>query len=161
MAIQKFLNSHGAQIAASGAGSPGNETSFFGGLTKAAVAKFQAANGISPAAGYWGPITRAKANSMCTGTPGVPGVPGVPITGNGLKVAVASDSPVNIALVAGQAIGELGKFTFSNPTGSTITVTSVALQRIGVSSDSTLSAVYLYNGADRITDSAGDRKSVV
>src|SRR3989344_5732181 len=59
MAIQKFLNSHGAQIAASGAGSPGNETSFFGGLTKAAVAKFQAANGISPAAGYWGPITRA------------------------------------------------------------------------------------------------------
>src|SRR3989338_10241590 len=68
MEIQKFLNGHGAQVAASGAGSPGNETSYFGGLTKAAVATFQAANGITPTAGYWGPITRAKANSLCTST---------------------------------------------------------------------------------------------
>ncbi len=151
MAIQKFLNSNGAVIASSGAGSPGNETSYFGGLTRAAVAKFQAANGITPAAGYWGPISRAKANSMCTGTPTVPGVP---ITGNGLKVMLASDSPVNVALVAGQAIGELAKFVFVNPTGSPVTVTSASFQRIGVSSDSTLTAVYLYNGATRVTDSA-------
>lgn len=77
IAIQKFLNSHGAQVAVTGAGSPGNETSYFGAMTKAAVAKFQAANGITPAAGYWGPITRAKANSMCMGTtPTTPTTPG-------------------------------------------------------------------------------------
>ncbi len=155
MAIQKFLNSNGAQIAASGAGSPGNETSFFGGLTKAALAKFQAANGIAPAAGYWGPITRAKANSMCTGTPGVPGVPGVPMTGNGLKVMLASDNPTFGALVQGQATAELAKFTFVNPTSASITVTNLAFKRIGVSTDTAVDNVYLYQGAMRLTDPAG------
>lgn len=64
MEIQKFLNNKGFVIAASGAGSPGMESSYFGAKTQAAVAKFQAANGIAPAAGYWGPKTRAVANSM-------------------------------------------------------------------------------------------------
>lgn len=36
---------------------------YFGPLTKAAVAAWQAANGISPAVGYWGPISRAAANA--------------------------------------------------------------------------------------------------
>ncbi len=155
MAVQKFLNSNGAQVSASGAGSPGNETSSFGPKTKAAVSAFQAANGITPTAGYWGPITRAKANSMCTGTPSVPGVPGVPVTGNGLKVMLASDNPTYGALVQGQAIAELAKFTFSNPTAAPITVTNLAFKRIGVSSDSTLANVYLFQGATRITDAAG------
>ncbi len=61
--LQKFLNAHGAQIAASGVGSPGQETNYFGALTKAAVAKYQAANGITPAAGYFGPKTRAFVNT--------------------------------------------------------------------------------------------------
>ncbi|MBI5457533.1 peptidoglycan-binding protein [Candidatus Kaiserbacteria bacterium] len=154
MAVQKFLNTHGAQIAATGAGSPGNETSYFGAKTSAAVSKFQSANGISPV-GIWGPMTRAKANSMCAGTPGTPGIPGTPVTGNGLKVALAADNPTYGALVQGQAIAELAKFTFSNPTGAPITVTNLAFKRIGVSSDSTLANVYLFNGATRLTDSAG------
>lgn len=79
MQIQKFLNSHGAQVAASGAGSMGNESSYFGALTRAAVAKWQAANGVSPAAGYWGPVTRAKVASVCASTPGTtPGTPSTP-----------------------------------------------------------------------------------
>lgn len=150
MAVQKFLNTHGAVIATTGAGSPGNESSSFGPKTKAAVTKFQSANGVSPV-GIWGPMTRAKANSMCAGT--TPGT--TPITGNGLKVALASDNPTYGALVQGQAIAELAKFTFSNPTSAPITVTSLAFKRIGVSSDSTLANVYLFQGATRITDSAG------
>ncbi len=56
--LQRILNSNGFMIASSGAGSPGNETEFFGALTQAALARYQAANGISPASGYFGPLTR-------------------------------------------------------------------------------------------------------
>lgn len=64
MALQVFLNTHGYAITESGPGSPGNETNRFGALTRSALAKFQAANGISPAAGYLGPKTRSLINSM-------------------------------------------------------------------------------------------------
>ena len=64
MDLQKFLNANGAQITAIGAGSPGNETEFFGSLTKLALAKWQEANGISPAAGYFGVMTRKKLTAM-------------------------------------------------------------------------------------------------
>ena len=70
MALQKFLNSiDGTQLATSGAGAPGNETSYFGGISRAAVVKFQQKYGITPAVGYWGPLTRAKANALCAATP--------------------------------------------------------------------------------------------
>lgn len=59
LALQKYLNAHGFPLAASGPGSPGNETLKFGAATKAALIKFQAAKGITPAAGYFGPKTRA------------------------------------------------------------------------------------------------------
>ena len=62
-ALQEFLNSHGYTIANSGAGSPGKETTKFGGLTKAALIKYQKAKGITPAAGYFGAKTRAVVNS--------------------------------------------------------------------------------------------------
>ena len=62
-ALQVYLNNHGFALASSGPGSPGNETSMFGGLTRAALARFQASVGISPAVGYFGPITRAYVNS--------------------------------------------------------------------------------------------------
>lgn len=62
--LQKFLNSKGYTVAVSGAGSVGYETTFFGNATQAAVIKFQTANGITPAAGYVGPITRKVLISM-------------------------------------------------------------------------------------------------
>ncbi len=57
--LQKFLNASGFTIAATGVGSPGQESTYFGNLTRIALAKWQAANGISPAAGYLGPKTYA------------------------------------------------------------------------------------------------------
>jgi hypothetical protein len=57
--LQSFLNTHGFPIATTGKGSKGYETRVFGARTKAALAKFQASKGITPASGYFGPKTRA------------------------------------------------------------------------------------------------------
>jgi len=96
--LQEFLNAQGYTVASSGAGSAGSETEYFGSLTKAALAKFQAAKGISPPAGYFGPITRSYLSSMAVGTGTGTGTgtgveTGTVPSGNALAVAVASDSP--------------------------------------------------------------------
>jgi len=56
--LQKFLNSQGFLVAETGYGSPGQETEYFGPLTRDALSKFQQANNIHPPQGYFGPITR-------------------------------------------------------------------------------------------------------
>jgi hypothetical protein len=62
--LQMFLNTHNYQVAATGPGSSGNETTKFGLLTQSALAKFQKASGISPAFGYFGPKTRAYITTL-------------------------------------------------------------------------------------------------
>jgi hypothetical protein len=58
-ALQQFLIGQGDLVLAT-------PTQYFGALTQKALAKFQAAKGISPAVGYFGPKTRAFVNSMST-----------------------------------------------------------------------------------------------
>lgn len=62
--LQKFLNRQGFRVAWFGNGSPGKETDYFGSLTENALKRFQEAHGISPAAGYWGPISRKFVESL-------------------------------------------------------------------------------------------------
>lgn len=59
-ALQDWLRGQGYLAVAS--------TGYFGSLTQAAVAKFQAAAGITPAAGYYGPMTAAAVAARCTST---------------------------------------------------------------------------------------------
>ena len=66
--LQKYLNSEGFIIAVSGAGSVGNETTRFGAATQSALIKFQKANKIFPASGYFGPLTRKFINEKITAT---------------------------------------------------------------------------------------------
>lgn len=73
MYLQMFLNANGFTVATAGAGSPGMETSTFGPATRAALAKYQSAQGIAPAVGYFGPITRANVNAKVVVTPPVGG----------------------------------------------------------------------------------------
>lgn len=58
--LQQYLNTHGYQLSTTGLGSPGNETNYFGNLTKQAVIKFQKAKNITPTVGYFGPKTRGE-----------------------------------------------------------------------------------------------------
>jgi len=60
--LQKYLNSESFAVAVSGAGSAGKETTWFGPATKNALIKFQQANKIFPAVGYFGPLTRKFIN---------------------------------------------------------------------------------------------------
>lgn len=60
--LQKFLNNNGFIIDSVGVGSPGKESTRFGALTQKALIKFQKANKISPAIGYFGPLTRKTVN---------------------------------------------------------------------------------------------------
>jgi len=59
--LQKYLNQNGFIVSATGAGSIGNETTYFGTATQAALINFQKHNGL-PAYGYFGPLTRAVVN---------------------------------------------------------------------------------------------------
>lgn len=56
--LQKYLNNNGFVISKSGFGSKGNETNYFGPATRSALIKFQKANNIKPALGYFGLYTR-------------------------------------------------------------------------------------------------------
>lgn len=63
-ALQRFLNSHGYRIAVSGPGSAGRESNTFGELTRAALARFQKDQKISPSVGYFGPRTMEVINKL-------------------------------------------------------------------------------------------------
>ena len=152
------MGSSGSQVTclqqaliAAGYSIPAGATGYFGGQTQTAVIAWQKAAGITPAAGYFGAISRAKWGGSSTPAPG----PGTPVTGNGLKVMLSATSPNGTVLVQGQGIGDLGDYTFSNPTSAPINVTSLTMNRIGVSNDSTLTNIYLYQGVMRLTDSVG------
>ncbi len=161
MNLQKVLNMYPqTQVAESGAGSPGMETSTFGPATKRAVNKFQALHlvelGISAPTGNVFAGTRGLLNQVCTGSTGMGTGTGTNTgTGTGTTVSgpvsamLAMNQPTGM-IVSGQSGARLADIVFSGNG----TITSVQLQRTGVSADATLTNVYLYDGNTRITDSA-------
>ncbi|MBT9147779.1 MAG: hypothetical protein DDT32_01544 [Syntrophomonadaceae bacterium] len=72
----------------------------------------------------------------------------------GLTVALALDTPAATTLIAGQALAELARLTFTNGDAAEVRVTRMVLTRTGISADATLSAVYLYDGVRRLTEMA-------
>ncbi|MFZ1987842.1 MAG: peptidoglycan-binding protein [Minisyncoccia bacterium] len=95
-ALQTWLIGKGFAI-------PAGATGYFGTQTAAAVAAYQTANGIAPAAGYFGPITRAKVNAMAGTTTGGTTTGGTTTTG-GLSGGEADLS--NFDLIGGDDVME-------------------------------------------------------
>src|SRR3989344_2970818 len=145
-ALQQFLNGKGYTVASSGPGSAGNESMYFGPATRAALAKYQAAQGISPAVGYFGPTTMKSVNAMMGGTTPLTTTPGttpevtVP-AGTGLVVSsteqpAAGLAPENAARVP------FTKFTLTAGS-SDVVVSNLTIERTGLAADSVFAGVIL------------------
>jgi hypothetical protein len=72
-----------------------------------------------------------------------------------------ASSPTSQTLIAGQAVATLAIFKITNMGSTPAKVTNVTLTRTGVSADTTISNIYLYNGATRITDAATVASGIV
>lgn len=78
---------------------------YFGSLTKSALAAYQASVGISPASGYFGPITRAKLNSsVVVVTPPV-------VTPTSTPPVVNAEGSFTVAIAAAPAAGTISAGT--------------------------------------------------
>jgi hypothetical protein len=157
--LQKVLNMYPqTTIAASGVGSKGMESNYFGAATRNAVIKFQELNaadtltpiGATKGTGNVYALTRAALNQVCNGTTSNNGNGGNVNVVNGSVTASLTSAQPSQVIVSGQAAAKLADFTFTG-NGS---VNMVKLMRSGVSNNTTLNNVYLYDGAMRLTDSA-------
>jgi hypothetical protein len=123
-ALQTFLIGKGFSI-------PAGATGYFGGQTKAALAAYQSAKGITPAVGYFGPLTMASVNSQ--------------------GGANTTTTTTTTTTVAGCAAGAMFSSTTGQSCGTTTTTTggSVVLQGAGgsVSNFQTIGASSITMGA--------------
>ena len=166
MELQKALNAAGVGPS-SGAGSSGNETSYFGSITKAGVVAFQdkyaseilSPVGLSVGTGFVGASTRAKLNSlggavaMTPTTPTTPAAPTTPTTpttpavvvptGSGLTVTAAAQQPAAQLAPLSAARVPFTKVTFTASADGDVAVSGLVVERTGQSVDAALDGVIL------------------
>jgi Putative peptidoglycan binding domain len=146
-------------------------TGYFGTLTQAAVGKWQAANGISPTAGYFGSISRAYYASHCVGTTTTTTTTGTGTTttapATGLSVSLASDNPGAGSLISGSNGGsgaarvEVLAANFTAGNSGAVTVTGINFTKTGVLSDSSISGAYLVQNGQVIAQYTSINNGVI
>ncbi len=157
--LQIVLNSSSdTQLASSGVGSSGNETSYFGPLTKGGVIKFQekyasevlASWGLTSGTGFVGSTTRAKLDTLLTAVAEEEEEEGeeeIPAEGI-LTVSLSADTPATNVLALGAVGMPLAIFNLSS--GSDATLDSIKFTRSGVGASTDYSNVYIYEGTTRL-----------
>src|SRR3989344_1656337 len=137
--LQVYLNA-GGHLSVSATG-------YFGSLTKAAVMKWQSANGVSPASGYFGSISKAKYSSLvAVVTPPVVTPPGTtpPPVAPGTGLAVSSPTqPANGLAPQGTARVAFTKVTLTAGNDGDVIVSSFVVERTGLAADAALAGVIL------------------
>jgi peptidoglycan hydrolase-like protein with peptidoglycan-binding domain len=119
--LQNYLIGAGYSI-------PAGATGYYGSQTRSAVSAWQAANGVSPASGYFGPLSRAKYSQLVSGAGTGTGGGAGQGTGQGAEgsFTVVIGSPGNSTVDAGVDIPVYGIKVRAY--GSDITINRVDLQ---------------------------------
>ncbi len=119
-------------------------TGYFGPLTKAALVKWQGANGVK-ATGYFGPLTRAKIATLGVGagTGTGTGTGAIPAPVSGLAVSASSRMPAAGAIVAGASRQRVLSVSFTAGSAAAVNINQITLNKVGVVSDSNLSNAYV------------------
>jgi peptidoglycan hydrolase-like protein with peptidoglycan-binding domain len=161
--LQALLNQDPeTKIADTGAGSPGNETTYFGPKTKAAVIKFQekykdeilTPAGLTKGTGYVGAKTRTKLNALLEGGVVVTPPPSAPAF-EPMKVKVAEDTPVTANIQKGTPNNPVLKIVLSGSETEAVNVSGITLTQYGNALDAAVTAVRLWDengvqlGSDR------------
>lgn len=151
--LQRYLNAAGFTVAATGAGSAGAETTFFGSLTRAAAIRWQefyAAQvltplGLAAGTGFWGPASRAHYNALAAGAisqpPAVTPTTPPPTVAGALSVS-AGTQPGNSLAPENAARVPFTNFTLTAG-ASDVVVDSVVVQRTGLAADTSFDNVLL------------------
>jgi peptidoglycan hydrolase-like protein with peptidoglycan-binding domain len=110
--LQEFLNHQGFIVAVFGPGSLGSETEIFGQRTRQALVSFQESEGIVPAVGYFGPLTRAVVHRRMGVSALIPEPVQAQTLSRNLMLGMSGDDvrmlqEKLIALNVGQAVREL------------------------------------------------------
>jgi hypothetical protein len=82
------------------------------------------------------------------------GAGGAAGAGTGLTVSLSSATSPSSTLVDNQALANLATFNLTASNDGAVKLTSFKVKRIGIGQDTTLPAVYLYEGTTRLTDDA-------
>ncbi len=142
----------------------GGATGYFGPITRAAVSAWQAANGVSPTAGYFGPRSRAKFASLVvisstttnttttTTTTKTTPPPSTTTTttaiGTGTSLVVSTPvQPIPALAPAGASRIPATNITLTASNDGDVVVKNIRVQRQGLADDSAIDSIVLLDAA--------------